>query len=87
MITMTSTTRPLWKIADEIMRKWRDPYFGAVPYINAMTGLESITDKYGHDDAEEIVTRFLVNAKGWRGEDAKRIKAELRAMLPRRSAR
>jgi hypothetical protein len=82
-----SEARPLHKIADDIMRKWRNPAGSAIPYINALTHLGTMDSKYGHEDAEGIVLRFLNEASGWRGEDAKRIKAELRAMLPKRSRR
>jgi hypothetical protein len=79
---MTTETRPLHKIADDIIKTWRKPYFGAVPYIEAMRHLESVTDKFGHDDADDIIIYFLSNARYWRGPDAARIKAELKAMLP-----
>jgi hypothetical protein len=82
-----TTVRPLYKIAAEIARTWKNPYFGAVPYIRAMHNLNAITDRLGHDDGECIVLYFLSNARYWRGEDAKRIKAELKAMLPERSRR
>jgi hypothetical protein len=82
-----SGTRPLHKIADEITSRWREPADEARPYIYGLRHLGTMDDKFGSDDAEDIVLRFLGNARGWRGEDAKRIKAELRAMLPRRSAR
>ena len=75
------TGRSLQDIGCEIIRVWKKPYFGAVPYMRAMTGLQDIDDYYGMDSAREIVLRFLTNASRWRGEDAKRIKAELRAML------
>lgn len=74
-------TRPLYEIAADIRRTWPKPYFGAVPYIQAMGGLSDITDKYGEDKAEWIVRYFLSNAATWRGEDARRIKAELKGML------
>lgn len=74
-------SRSLHNIADEITRDWPNPHFGAVPYIGAMRHIESVTDKYGHDSGDEIVIRFLGNAKTWRGETARRIKAELKAML------
>jgi hypothetical protein len=38
-------------------------------------------DTYGHDSAEDIVLRFLCNATGWRGEDARGIKKELNDMV------
>jgi hypothetical protein len=80
--TAATETRPLWQIAADITSCWEKPYFGTVPYIEAMRHLESVTDKFGHDDAESIVHYFLSNARYWRGPDATRIKAELKAMLP-----
>jgi hypothetical protein len=73
--------RPLNLIAHEIRREWRNPYFGAVPYIQAMYSLDSMDDRYGADCAESIVAYFLANAATWRGDAARRIKAELKAML------
>lgn len=80
---MTNTeTRTLRIIAGEIQRDWGDKvYFGAVPYLKAMRGLEKVTDKYGLDDGDDIVRRFLVNAKSWRGDTARRVKAELNGMI------
>jgi hypothetical protein len=78
----TTATRSLHNIADEIIREWGDKmYFGAVPYVRAMRHVESITDKYGDDSAEDIVIYFLSNARTWRGDVAKRVKAELKGML------
>lgn len=73
--------RPLSVIASEIMSDWEKPYFGAVPYIEAMTYLRDIDGAYYHDSADDIVRRFLLNAGTWRGETARRIKAELKGML------
>ena len=75
------STRPLYAIAKEIRADWKKVYFGAVPYLRAMSELSSITDTYGYDSAESIVRYFLCNASTWRGETAKRIKAELKGML------
>ena len=74
------TNRPLSEIARDIRTDWQKPYFGAVPYLDAMSELESITDKYYHDSARSVVMYFLANAKTWRGENAKRIKAELKGL-------
>lgn len=74
-------TRPLYEIAAEIRRVWAKPYFAAVPYLEAMSELNRITDDYYADTADSIVRYFLGNATYWRGEDARRIKAELRSML------
>lgn len=70
--------RPIYEIADEVRHKWAKPYFGAVPYIDAMGSLDKITDKYGYDSGKSIVLYFLANANTFRGEDARRIKAELK---------
>jgi hypothetical protein len=75
------TVRPLDVIARDIQRSWKKPYFGAVPYLNAMHMLRSVNDSYGYDDGRGIVLYFLSNASTWRGEDAKRIKAELKALV------
>lgn len=72
------TTRTLSAIAQDIRAHWPKPYFGAVPYIQALASLGSIRDSYGHDDGRSMVLYFLANAGTWRGPDAKRIKAELK---------
>ena len=75
--------RILSKIAWEIKKDWPRPYFGAVPYLNAMTEIDS-TDKgfvYIAERADGIVNGFLSNASTWRGPTAKAIKAELRAWV------
>lgn len=73
--------RPLHVIAREISADWKKPYFGAVPYIDAMRTLNSIRGEYYNDSAQSIVAYFLANAGTWRGDNARRIKAELKAML------
>jgi len=73
--------RPLHQIAVDIRLSWPKPYFGAVPYIEAMQTIDSIHDRYYYDTAESVVRYFLSNAGTWRGEDAKRIKAELNSQL------
>ena len=74
-------TRSLSEIAAEIRKDWgAKVYFGAKPYLDAMATLNSINDNYGWDSGKSIVRYFLANAGTWRGETAKRIKAELKAM-------
>jgi hypothetical protein len=75
-----TSVRPLHEIADEIYQDWSKVYFGAVPYLDAMASLNKITDNYYFDSAKTIVLYFLSNAGTWKGETAKRIKAELKAM-------
>ncbi len=73
--------RPLYEIAHDIRKDWKNPYFGAKPYLDAMATLDSINDNYGWDSADDIVRYFLANASTWRGETAKKIKKELKAMV------
>lgn len=75
----TASKRPISSIAADILRDWKNPYFGAVPYLRAMTGLHSATDSYGCDSADSIVRYFLANANTYRGENARTYKAELKA--------
>lgn len=74
-------TRPLFTIARDIRANWKKPYFGAVPYIDAMSALNDIGDNYGLDDARSIVRYFLANASTFRGDVAKAIKTELKALI------
>ena len=73
-------SRPLYEIASDIRNTWTQPYFGAVPYLEAMHSLDRIEDKYGYNSAKSIVLYFLSNAATWRGPEAKRLKAELKAI-------
>jgi hypothetical protein len=75
-----TTNRPLYKIAAEIRKDWTKVYFGAVPYLEAMERLTSINENYFYDSANSVVLYFLANSQTWRGEKAKAIKAELKAM-------
>lgn len=77
----TTTTRPLYEIAQEIRQDWHPVYFGAVPYLNAMESLQSVEQAYGYDTGDSIVRYFLSNARTWKGEVARRVKKELNAML------
>ena len=80
-------TRSLYTIAGEIKKDWKANskdgkiYFGAVPYLDAMSTLDKITDKYYEDSGTSIVAYFLANAMTYRGEVARQIKKELNAML------
>lgn len=78
--TSTTTPRPLHAIAAEIRQTWPNVYFGATPYLDAMGALTTMADSFILDSAQSIISYFLANASGWRGADARRIKAELKAM-------
>lgn len=78
--------RTLRTIAGEIFRDWttmreRGENHPAYPYAHAMRGLEKVTDRYALDSGDDIVRRFLSNAGGWRGDVAKRVKAELKGLV------
>lgn len=72
--------RPLHEIAREVRANWPKVYFGAEPYLNAMAQLGSIQQMYYQDSGKSVVLYFLANANSWRGEAARRIKAELKEM-------
>lgn len=79
--------RALSEIAAEIRSDWGgNVNFAAKPYLDAMRSLNSMSDMYGADSAKNIVAYFLSNASSWRGETAKRVKAELKAMLSGKGA-
>jgi hypothetical protein len=73
--------RPLYKIAADVRMHWANVNYAAEPYLKAMEQLDSIDDMYYYDSADMVVRYFLANANSFRGEDARRIKAELRSML------
>ena len=77
---VTKMTRPLHRIAADIRADWKNIYFGAAPYLEAMETLDSIDDMYVYDTAKSIVRYFLANANYWRGDVARVIKAELKKM-------
>lgn len=73
--------RQLNTIAREILNHWKKPYFGAMPYLQAMLNLHTVNDMYMYDDGKSIVRYFLANASTFKGDDAKRLKLELKSML------
>ena len=68
-------------IAIIIRNNWKNIYFGAVPYLQAMFQLENINDMYGQDNARSIINYFLANAGSWRGEIARDVKKKLKDLL------
>lgn len=79
--------RPLSEIAREIDSTWPNVNYAARPYLDAMHACHDINGTYYNDSAKSVVLYFLSNASTWRGEDAKRIKAELKAMIKAAKAR
>lgn len=72
--------RNIHVIAHEISSDWKRPNYAALPYLEAMYSLSSINDTYGFDTAKGVISYFLCNAGSWRGDTAKRIKAELKSL-------
>jgi len=73
--------RPIYEIAYEIKKDWEKPYFGAVPYLEAMLTLSVLDDNFYMDSGDIIIRYFLSNASTYRGEKAKALKAELKAIV------
>lgn len=77
--------RSLSVIAREIRAdyasKGKPVYYSAKPYVDAMAQLDSINDQYYADDARSVVLYALSNLSTWRGETAKAVKLELKALL------
>lgn len=74
--------RPLSEIAREIRKDWGAKVnYAAKPYLEAMGSMDKVTDNYGYDSGQSVVLYFLSNASSWRGDTAKRVKAELKAMV------
>ena len=73
--------RTLRAIAYEIRQEWKKVNYAAEPYLDAMGRLDTIDSAFYQDSGKSIVWYFLCNATSWRGESARRIKAELKGML------
>ena len=72
--------RPLYEIARDIRNDWKKVNYAAKPYLEAMASLSSIEEKYILDSGRSIVLYFLANANSWRGDKAREIKRELKAI-------
>lgn len=86
MVTTTVTAdelrdMPLFRIAELVASDWQRPYFGAEPYIRAMRGLRGMNDYFGVEAARDIVPYFVSNARTWKGDVARLVKAELKRRL------
>lgn len=73
--------RSLSIIAREIREDWKRINPVALPYLKAMATLRSVDENYYLDSGRSIVNYFLANAGTWRGETARRIKAELQRLV------
>ncbi len=79
------TVRPIATIAREIIADWsqmgKGVNFAAKPYLDAMLCLNHVSEPYGADSGRSMVSYGLGNMSSYRGETARRLKAELKAML------
>lgn len=73
--------RTLREIAIEIRREWKNISPDALECLIPMYQLDSVNDYFMFDDGKSIVLYFLSRAGGWRGDSARRIKAELKSMV------
>jgi hypothetical protein len=69
------------EIAGVIEEDWGKVNYAAKPYLEAMYSLQTVNDKYGCDSGKMIVAYFLGNASTWKGENAKAVKAHLKALI------
>lgn len=73
--------RKICEIAQDIRKAWPEPNYAAAPYLDAMLALDDINSMYILDSAKSIVLYFLNNAKTFKGPEARKLKAELRALM------
>ena len=76
-----ATKREIREIAREIKKEWKNVYFAAKPYLDAMLVLRDKNSAYGYDSAKSVVLYFLANASTFRGPKAKELKAELKDVI------
>ena len=76
-----ATKREIREIARDIKNEWKNVYFGAKPYLDAMLVLTDKNSTYYYDSAKSIVLYFLSNASTFRGPKAKELKAELKDVI------
>lgn len=77
----TLKTMGLNEIALVVYKNWPNVNYAAKPYLEAMSCLHNITDKFYADSGYSVVAYFLTNAASFRGETAKLVKAELKARM------
>lgn len=84
-LTPTRSIAQIASEAEQDMRstigpKYKQKLYGAIPYLDAMYSLNSINDSYGMDSGRSVVAYFLSNVSQWKGEVAKKLKAELKSL-------
>ena len=71
------------EIIDIIILNPKRPNYIAwsMPYLNALLTCKTAADRYGMDSARDLVVYALSNLSAWKGEDARRLKEELKEHL------
>lgn len=79
----TNIKRDLCDIAIDVEQSWSNIHYDAVPYLEAMFNIRTMSDTYDGVSAISIVRSFLMyaNADRWRGTNARRIRLELKRKL------
>ncbi len=72
------TKRPISEITREILREWKNPYFGFKPYGEAMLHLTDATTPYLYETGADILPYALSNMQTFKGDKARRLKGELK---------
>jgi hypothetical protein len=78
---MDLTNKTVSELAQIVYSDWAKVNYGAVPYLEAMCSLTSVSNSYGCDSGKSVVLYFLCNAQTWKGDTARSIKAELKRRL------
>lgn len=59
---------------------WREKFWSAVPYIEALGNLDSPDESYGWDKGKDLINYLLANLTTYRGDKAKEFKALFKEM-------
>jgi hypothetical protein len=73
--------RPLYEVAREIRKDWVNMPNYAMAHFEAFENANSINEMFFMDSVKSEVLYFLGSTQTWKGETAKRIKLELKAMV------
>jgi hypothetical protein len=73
--TATLTPGDLVRI---INADWANPYFGAVPYLDALEGLTTWDCSVEFESARALAPYLLNNLRTYKGETARFVKAQLK---------
>jgi hypothetical protein len=75
------TPRPLSEITREIRKDWKPMYRPAEAHFEAFEYADNVNQMYGMDSVKSEICYFLGNAQTWKGDVARRIKLELKALV------